>query len=122
MFCKSCGKEIADNSTICAYCGHKIVEVTVSGNCLIPANTDAVAAYYYGIFSLLSWAPVLGLLSLLSGFFAITRGHRGLKYAEANNDVGKGHAVFGLATGYPSVVIGIPCQIFYLILFFGFIC
>lgn len=118
MFCKSCGKEIADNSTICAYCGHKIVEITVSGNCLIPANKDAVAAYYYGIFSLFSWGPVLGLLSLLSGYFAIIRGHKGVKYAKANNSEGNGHAKFGLITGYISVVIGIPCQIFYLLCFF----
>lgn len=35
MFCKSCGKEIDDNSTFCAHCGQKILKEDKPNGCII---------------------------------------------------------------------------------------
>ncbi len=107
MFCEKCGKEIADNSLRCAYCGFEIVKVNCSASSWIPNNSKALISYYSGFISLLSCAPLLGILTLWLGLIAVIFGHKGVNYARNNGGVGSAHAYVGLILGYINVIFGL---------------
>ena len=116
MFCRNCGKEIADNSTRCAYCGYAVVHVAVTGGGgdFIPDNRYALIAYYCSIFSLFSCLPILGIVAMCLGIVAIIQGKKGVKYAMDNNGVGIKHAKFGMVLGYISVIAAIIMHLFFI--------
>lgn len=109
MFCKNCGKKIADNSTRCAYCGNLVIDVVVTddASAFIPNNRYALIAYYCGIGSLFSCIPMIGVITLGLSIIAILQGIKGVKYAKENNGVGIKHALFGIVLGTISAIIGI---------------
>lgn len=73
MFCKSCGKEIADDSKICAYCGVQVAAPAAAPVAAAPAEENLG----FNIFGLIGM--ILGILSIV--FCWVEAGIVGLVFA-----------------------------------------
>lgn len=104
LFCTKCGQKNAENNYQCAACGFVLHgpqkprfvaqdDSTLGG--LIPVNnTQALTAYYCGVFSLI---PCLGIPLGIAG---LVLGLRGLKHAGAHPESkGVAHAWVGIILG-----------------------
>jgi hypothetical protein len=87
---------------------------------LIPTeNVDATWAYYFGIFSLLSFIPIFGfILGLPLGIRALMWGMRGRDYASQHPGANGGiHAWIGIILGIVSIVVSALYLILLVIVF-----
>ena len=109
IFCTKCGQPNIENNYQCTRCGFLlhgparppavVVDDTFSG--LIPyKNSHALAAYYFGIFSLIPCVGIpLGITALILGIL-------GLKHANEHPEAkGKVHAWVGVVLGALTTVV-----------------
>jgi ribosomal protein L40E len=103
IFCTKCGERNLNSNTNCSKCNatlsipKNIQYVCTSDNTLgglIPNNTNALVAYYTGIFSLIPFVGIfLGIAALIFGIL-------GIKFANKNPQAkGKIHAWVGIILG-----------------------
>jgi len=122
IFCTKCGQKNLKKDIQCSKCSSKLhshqqaayivkTDTTLGG--LIPNNTNALVAYYTGIFSII---PFVGILL---GIAALIFGILGVKFANKNPEAkGKIHAWVGIILGgffafiYLAIVIASIFMIF----------
>ena len=64
MFCRYCGKSIAEDSDFCTYCGKHISDETNSANTLLEENhgnnkANIPSGFFAKHLSLMLWKPLL---------------------------------------------------------------
>jgi len=103
IFCTKCGQKNLKTDVQCSKCNSKLhshqdatyivkTDNTLGG--LIPNNTNALVAYYTGLFSFI---PFVGILL---GIAALVFGILGVKFANKNPEAkGKIHAWVGIILG-----------------------
>jgi hypothetical protein len=102
LYCYKCGQRNATTSVSCLQCGVELkheaqadsIEDTILSRVIPYKNTQALAAYYCGVFSLI---PCVGIIL---GYVALVLGVLGLRYAKAHPEAhGKVHAWIGVILG-----------------------
>ncbi len=71
------------------------------GSSIIPyKNPKALLGYYLGVFSILGYIPVIGIIGTIMGFAALALGIQALGYAKSNPEAkGKVHAWIAILAG-----------------------
>ena len=112
MFCKSCGKEIADDSKVCSYCG-----VQVAAPAAAPVAAPEVAGQFnvlgligmiLGILSIVFFWAIDGILGLAMSITGLVLSNIGLKKV----GMSKGMAKAGKITS----IIGLVFSAIYLVI------
>jgi len=102
LYCYTCGQRNAATSVSCLQCGVELkheapadsIEDTILSRVIPYKNTQALAAYYCGVFALI---PCVGIIL---GYVALVLGILGLRYAKAHPEAhGKVHAWIGVILG-----------------------
>lgn len=107
MYCSKCGQANDDHAVYCVVCGGDLHSIRRPqyvpaqknfADTLIPSkNTQALIAYYLGVFSLVIW--ILGVPAFILGL-------KGLMRAKVDpNAKGKIHAWVGIVLGIISTLI-----------------
>lgn len=111
MFCRKCGKEIPDNSTVCGYCGTPTDPYNSYFYGGTPQNMDggangmAIASMVLGIIAvLLSCCSGTRWLTVIVAVVGIVFGILALQKKEFNN---RGMAIAGIVCSIVALVMGL---------------
>lgn len=116
MFCQKCGKEIADDSTFCVFCGSRTNADSACGGPSFGyyANQVKREVNRYNIWSIagfiLAVVPVvipLGIFSLITGISAIIISSISLKQIKNTGEKGNVLAILGIIFGAVFFLYGI---------------
>ena len=116
MFCQKCGKEIADDSTFCVFCGSRTNADSACGGSSFGyyANQVKREVNRYNIWSIagfiLAVVPVvipLGIFSLITGISAIVISSISLKQIKNTGEKGNVLAILGIIFGAVFSLYGI---------------
>ena len=116
MFCQKCGKEIADDSTFCVFCGSRTNADSACGGSSFGyyANQVKREVNRYNIWSIagfiLAVVPVvipLGIFSLITGISAIIISSISLKQIKNTGEKGNVLAILGIIFGAVFFLYGI---------------
>jgi hypothetical protein len=129
IFCERCGQSNDANTYQCCKCGNMLhaspppqyaVDNSLGG--LIPyKNSNALWAYYLGIFSLFACVPIIGfIIGLPLGIAALIFGLKGRRYAREFPEAKGGvHAWIGIILGILSLVSTTLFLVIFLIAMFS---
>lgn len=90
MFCKNCGKEIADDSRICAYCGTQVAAPAAAPVAAAPAQEEKLGFNVLGLIGM-----ICGILSL---FKRTSNNDYCVKYSHPSSDTDMGYKSLDRAT------------------------